>query len=219
MISVVNFNTCPPSMKKEKIKIVFQHYIPQELIDDLAKLDLGANTGADLELNKLRKTAYNNFTGSDLSDIIIYIEKHKLETAAEIGIMAGYDLLKAGIKVLWAGLSKLAVKILTAGHPDQNKDKKITLKIIEADKITEVSFDGIADPAESEKIIDKAFAFLNSTQAREAFQQPKYVIKNDKRIVHLVYNKLTSEYEPVDFEKTRQAIRDMEKWADENLSS
>ncbi|WP_295801172.1 hypothetical protein [Mucilaginibacter sp.] len=66
-------------MEKENIKIVFQHYIPQELITDFNKLGLSKKINAEIEISKLRKTAYNNFNGPDISDIIIYLEKHKLE--------------------------------------------------------------------------------------------------------------------------------------------
>jgi len=206
-------------MEKEYLKVVFQHYIPKELIDDFTKLNLSEKINAEVEVNQLRKTAYNNFSGPDLSDIIIYIEKHQVETAAELGILAGYDLLKAGIKLLWTGISKLSVKILTAGHPDQDKAKRITLKVIDGDKIIEVTFDGVADEAESEKIINKAFELLNSAQPQSLFKQPNYVSKKGKPTINLVYNKIKKEYEPVDFEKNRQAVPDMEKWADENLSS
>jgi len=206
-------------MEKENIKIVFQHYIPQELITDFNKLGLSKKINAEIEISKLRKTAYNNFNGPDISDIIIYLEKHKLETAAEVGIMVGYDLLKGGIKLLWTGISKLAIKITTAGHEAQDKDKTITLKVTCDDKIIKVVFDGIADDAESEKIIDKAFEFLNSAQPHELFKKPNFVIEKSKPTITLVYNRITKQYEPINFEKNRQAVRDIEKSADENLSS
>jgi hypothetical protein len=76
---------------------------------------------------------------------------------------------------------------------DQDKEKKITLKLISDVKVIEITFEGVVDESESEQIINSAFDFLNSSRVQEIFKKPNFVVETSKPTITLNYNKLTKQ--------------------------
>ncbi len=205
----------------EELKIVYQHYVPDELISDFEKLRLDKQLQVDIKKEK-EEQKYYNFTGSEISDIVIYIQQHTTELiVGGLLVNLAYDTLIGGIKLLWTGLSKLAIKKLQSGGKETDKPKSISVRLIDKDRAVEILLDGdVATEEQANKIIEESFKFMNSPKLNEAFSNPDF-IPNEKAKprIRLIYNKEKQIWEPENFGEYRRKIAKYEKWANENLSN
>jgi hypothetical protein len=182
---------------KEKIKVVYQHYIPDSLITEFEKTGIGKKLNIELEQEKTEKKYYN-FIGPEISDIVIYIQQHTTELIVG-GLLTNiaYDSLKAGLKVLWIGLRKLSVKKYESGGKSTEKQKRISLLLRNKDRNVEIAMNGEINDQQIDKIIDEAFKFINSEKFNEGFKHPD-IIRNEKETptIKLIYNKEKNIWEP-----------------------
>lgn len=205
----------------EELKIVYQHYIPDELISNFEKLGLDKQLKVDIKKEK-EEQKYHNFTGSEISDIVIYIQQHTTELIVSgMLVNLAYDMLIGGIKLLWTELSKLAIKKLQSGSKEKDKRKSISVRLMDKERAIEIILDGdFATEEQASKIIDESFKFMSSPKLNETFNNPDF-IPNEKAKpkIRLIYNMEKQVWEPENFGEYRRIMAEYEKWANENLSS
>lgn len=207
-------------MRKE-IKIVYQHYIPVDLIIQAEQLGLGQQPDDKFVKEKQDQTKYSNFTGPEIADIIIYIQQHPTELiAGGLFINFAYDILKNSLVLLWTSLSKITTKKLKTDGKQVDDPKRISLRIANGEKEVEIDFDGEVDKAQADKIIDEAFRFINSDKLSETFSNPDYISNvKAKPKIRLIYNKEKQIWEPENFGNYRKQMEEYEKWVNKNLPS
>jgi hypothetical protein len=207
-------------MRKE-IKIVYQHYIPSDLIAQAEQLGFGLQPDDKFVKEKQDQTRYSNFTGPEIADIIIYIQQHPTELiAGGLLINFTYDILKNSIVFLLTSLSKIATKKLKTDGKQVDNPKRISLRLSNGEKEVEIDFDGEFDKAQADKIIDEAFKFINSDKLSETFSNPAYISNvKAKPKIRLVYNKEKQIWEPENFGNFRKQMEDYEKCINKNLRS
>lgn len=203
----------------EEFKIVYQHYIPDELISEFEKIGLDKQLQVDIRKEKVEQKYYN-FTGSEISDIVIYIQQHTTELiVCGLLVNLAYDTLIGGIKLLWTGLSKLAIKKLQSDGKVTEKPKSISIRLMDKDRAVEIVLNGeVPTDEQASKIIEESFKFMNSSKLNEAFNNPDF-IPNEKPRIRLIYNKEKQVWAPENFGVYRKEIAEYERWANENLSS
>lgn len=205
----------------EEFKIVYQHYIPEELIADFEKI--GLNEKLDIELvSEKEEQKYYNFTGSEIADIVIYIQQHTTELlVGGLLVSTTYDLLKGGVKLLWTGLSKLAVKKLQSGGKETDKPKSISVRLMGKERAVEIVLDGDVNEEQADKIIDESFKYVNSEKINEDFMNPDFIPNNkaEKPRIRLIYNKEKQTWEPENFGEYRRKIEEYQRWAEQNFDS
>lgn len=189
----------------EEFKIVYQHYIPDDLISDFKKTGLNEKLDIELVLEK-EEQKYYNFTSSEIADIVIYIHQHTTELlVGGLLLSATYDLLKAGLTLLWTGLSKLTIKKLKSGDKETFKPKCISVRLVGKERAVEIVLDGDVNEEKADKIIDESFKYINSERINEDFNNPDFIPNNnaEKPRIRLKYNKEKQIWEPEDFGKLR----------------
>ena len=205
----------------EEFKIVFQHYIPEELIADFEKTGLNENLDIELVLEKEEQKFYN-FSGSEIADIVIYIQQHTTELlVGGLLVSTTYDILKGGVKLLWTGLSKLAVKKLQSGGKETDKPKSISVRLMGKERAVEIVLDGDVNEEQADKIIDESFKYVNSEKINEDFKNPDFIPNNkaEKPRIRLIYNKEKQTWEPENFGEYRRKMEEYQRWAEQNLDS
>jgi hypothetical protein len=205
---------------KEQIKIIYQHYIPDELIADFE--NVGVESQLQVEIKKENEEQkYYNFAGSEIADIVIYVQQHTTELIASgLLINIAYDTLKGGLKLLWTGISKLAIKKLQSKGKESDKPKSISLRLLNKDRAVEVVLEGDVDDNQADKVIDEAFKFISSERLNEAFKNPDFIPEQtEKPIIRLKFNKEKQVWEPENFGEYRRHIEAYQKWAEENFDS
>ncbi len=205
----------------EEFKIVYQHYIPEKLIADFEKTGLDEKLEVELVLEK-EEQKYYNFTGSEIADIVIYIQQHTTELlVGGLLISATYDLLKGGVKLLWTGLSKLAVKKLQSGGKETDKNKSISIRLMGKERAVEIILAGDVNEEQADKIIDESFKYVNSEKINEDFKNPDFIPNNntEKPRIRLIYNKEKQIWEPENFGEYRRKMEEYQRWAEQNLDS
>lgn len=205
---------------KEEIKIIYQHYIPDELIADFEKL--GVDNQLQVEIKKEKEEQkYYNFTGSEIADIVIYVQQHTTELIASgLLVNLAYDTFKGGLKLLWTGISKLAIKKLQSKGKEIDKPKSISLRLMDKDRAVEVVLEGDVDDKQADKVIDEAIKFINSEKLNDAFKNPDFIPEQtEKPRIRLKFNKEKQVWEPENFGEYRRQIEAYQKWAEENLDS
>jgi hypothetical protein len=203
---------------KEEIKIIYQHYIPDELIADFEKL--GVDSQLQVEIKKEREEQkYYNFTGSEIADIVIYVQQHTTELIASgLLVNLAYDTLKGGLKLLWTGISKLAIKKLQSKGKESDKPKSISFRLMDKDRAVEVVLEGDVDDNQADKVIDEAFKFISSEKLNEAFKNPDFIPEQtEKPRIRLKFNKEKQVWEPENFGEYRRQIEAYQKWAEKNF--
>jgi hypothetical protein len=205
---------------KEELKIVVKDYIPEELISDLKKLDLEKKLNVNLNLKREDKHIYN-FTGPELSDIIIYVQQHTIELfVGGILVTAAYDLLKSGIKILWTGISKLAIKKIQSSGKQEDKIKRISLRISGKKNSIEILYEGDVDDQLAEKLINESFDFIRSEKLNQAMNNPDNLASDcDKPTIYLIYNKEKEIWEPENFGEQRKRMDELKKWVAKKFRS
>lgn len=205
---------------KEEMKIIYQHYIPDELIADFEKL--GVDNQLQVEIKKGKEEQkYYNFTGSEIADIVIYVQQHTTELIASgLLVNLAYDTFKGGLKLLWTGISKLAIKKLQSNGKETDKPKSISLRLMDKDKAIEVVLEGDVDDKQADKVIDEAIKFISSEKLNEAFKNPDFIPEQTKKPrIRLKFNKEKQVWEPENFGEYRRQIEAYQKWAEENFDS
>jgi len=205
----------------EEFKIVYQHYIPEELIADFERTGLNEKLDIELVLEK-EEQKYYNFTGSEIADIVIYIQQHTTELiVGGLLVSATYDILKGGVKLLWTGLSKLAVKKLQSGGKETDKPKSISVRLMGKERAVEIVLDGDVNEKQADKIIDESFKYVNSEKINEDFKNPDFIPNNksEKPRIRLIYNKEKQIWEPENFGEYRRKMEEYQRWAEQNLDS
>jgi hypothetical protein len=204
---------------KENLKIIYQNYIPDELISDFEQL--GLDKQLDVEIVKEKEEQkYYNFTGPEIADIIIYVQQHTTELiAGGLLVNVAYDLLKGGLKILWTGLSKLAIKKLHSGGKETDKPKSISIRLMGKDKAVEIVLLGDVNEDQAETIIDESFKYISSEKLDEAFKNPDNIPeKSEKPRIRLIYNKEKQIWEPENFGDYRRKMEAFQKWAEQNFN-
>lgn len=205
----------------EELKIVYQHYIPDELISDFEKTGLNEKLDVELVLEK-EEQKYYNFTGSEIADIVIYIQQHTTELlVGGLLVSATYDILKGSVKLLWTGLSKLTVKKLQSGGKETDKPKSISIRLMGKERAVEIVLDGDVNEEQADKIIDESFKYVNSEKINEDFKNPDFIPNNkaEKPRIRLIYNKEKQIWEPENFGEYRRKMEEYQRWAEQNLNS
>jgi len=203
---------------KEELKIIYQHYVPDELISEFEKS--GLENQLEIEIKKKKEEQkYYNFTGSEIPDIIIYLQQHTTELIAGGLIVAGaYDLLKSSLKLLWTGLTKLAIKKLESSGKQTDKAKSISLRLMDKDRAIEIILEGNINEELADKIIDESFKFINSDKLNEAFNNPDFNPgKMEKPKIRLIYNVEKQIWEPENFGEYKRKFDQYKKWAEQNF--
>lgn len=205
---------------KEEMRIVYQHYIPDELIADFEKLGVGNRL--QVEINKEKEEQkYYNFSGSEIADIVIYVQQHTTELIASgLLVNLAYDTFKGGLKFLWTGISKIATKKLQSKGKETGKPKSISLRLMDKYRAIEVVLEGDVDDKQADKVIDEAIKFISSEKLNEAFKNPDFIpAQTEKPRIRLKFNKEKQVWEPENFGEYRRQIEAYQKWAEENFDS
>lgn len=203
---------------KQELNITFQHYVPEELIESFTQLGIDKQSEIKI-IAKKEDQEYHYYSGVEISDIIIYIQQSPAEVITNGFIIpVAYELLKNGLKFLWAGLSKISIKKLQSSGKEVNQPKNIYVKIINKDKSVEIILDGDANELQANKIIDESFKFINSEKLDDVFQNPDFIQENMKqKTIRLIYNKETQVWEPENFGNYRRQMEEFEKMVKQNL--
>jgi hypothetical protein len=205
---------------KEEMKIVYQHYIPEELIADFEKLGVDHQLQVEIKKEK-EEQKYYNFTGSEIADIVIYVQQHTTELiVGGLLVNLAYDTFKGGLKLLWTGISKLAIKKLQSKGKETDKLKSISLRLMDKDRAVEVVLEGDVDDKQADKVIDEAIKFISSEKLNEAFKNSDFIPEQtEKPRIRLKFNKELQVWEPENFGEYRRQIEAYQKWAEENFNS
>lgn len=198
---------------KEEIMIIYQHYVPTELIEVFAPI----RNELQIEItHKKQEIHFDNFNGSEISDIVIYIRQHSTEILVGNFLSAmAYDILLAGLKSLWVNLSKLAIKKIAGSGTKTIKSKKISINLMNGDRVVEIVLEGDVNKSEAQAIIEKSFNFINSNKVDESFENPDFVSqKGSKKVITLIYNHEKELWEPENYGENKREfekfVRDME---------
>lgn len=203
---------------KEEIKIIYQHYVPEKLIYDFGNSAFKIESELELKKIKQNQNVYN-FSGFDIPDIIIFIERNSIELIAGLFLTITYDMFKSSLKLLWTEISKLDIKILKAKGKPSDKPKIIIIRISGNDKSVEIIFEGNVNSEQAETVIRKAFEFLYKEKVEEVFKNPEFIqTKLEKPRIRIKYNKEREIWEPENFESYRRFVEQIEK-SSEKLSS
>jgi len=176
-------------------KIIYSEFVPDERIKDFTD-DLHRQIDTEIQVVKDTRE-YENFTGPDFSDIAIYI-KENLTGIILSGIIvnAAYSVIKYSLTKLWRGFSSLVRK----DGQDRGSGLAITVNLEDADRDTEITFQGNIKENDLEKITEKLFEFLGSKQLPETLKNPHYIQDSDEiPRIRLIYNEETKNWEPLDF--------------------
>lgn len=187
---------------KEELKVVYQNYIPEEIISRFKDFRLDEHLNVEVISIKEEQKFYNA-SGLEIYDIIIFLNNHSSELIVNgIGSL-GYDVLKSGVKYLWNRLKELQVKNVTSQKvTDKYKILSLVLKFKE--KSVELKFEGEFD---TERLVDKAFEFLKEESIDDLFKVPDYLQKNEKPRIKIVYNPETGNWEPENFGNYQREIQ------------
>lgn len=205
---------------KEELKIVYQHYIPDNLINDFEKSGLDRQLQVDIKKER-EEQKYYNFTGSEISDIVVYIQQHTTELiVGGLLVSLAYDTFIGSIKLLWKGLSKLVIKRIQSGGKETDKPKSISLRLMDKDRAVEVVLNGDVDDKQAEKLISEAVKFISSEKLNEAFENPDFIPKEtEKPRIRLIYNKEKQIWEPENFGEYRRQMEEFQRWANEKFDN
>lgn len=205
---------------KEEIKIVYQHYVPDELITGFEKLQLSSQLQVDIK-NEKEEQKYYNFAGPEIADIVIYIQQNTTELIVN-GLLAklAYDALKGGLKFLWTEISKLAIKKLQANGKETDTSKSIYLRLSNKERAVEVLLEGNIDNDKADKVIDDALKFVSSENLNKIFENPDFIEgKIEKPRIRIKFNREKQIWEPENFGEYRRKIEEYQKWAGENFNN
>lgn len=201
-------------MSKETLTVHYQHYVPDEIFAEFKDLKLDKELDVELVLKK-EEEKYYNFSGSEIADILLYFEQN--QTALLIGgllMPAVYDLLKSGIKSLWKSVSKLSVKIVQSGGITEDKQKSVSLRLMEKDRSIEIVLDGQIEDSSIDKIIDQSFEYLKSGKQEKDFKNEDFIPNSPgKPRIRLKYNKDKKVWEPENFGLYRRQMEEFQKIA------
>jgi hypothetical protein len=196
------------------VKVIYSDYIPDELIQDFRHTLKGKLTG-EVQVIK-NKHEYENFTGSEFSDIAIYIEQHITEIIIS-GVIgnAAYSVVKHSLVKLWAGFRAFIKKRNIVKEGDQ---LAITVNFHNQEKEIEIVLQGDIEAEDLEKIINRVFDFLQSDLLIRAFEKADNieVLKNKPKI-RLIFNEETKQWEPENFGEWRRQMDKFRDWATQNI--
>jgi hypothetical protein len=204
----------------KEINITYQSYIPSELIADFTELV------QPVRVNKkeLKKGPWNHFESTVINDVTIWI--NQLPTEFVYGSIAGgilgnaaWAILKAALKLLWAGISKLPIKILHAGT-QTDKRKSILLRFSDKNRGIEIVFEGDVNEQQANSLIDSLIEYLNSEKVNDAFYNSDNIQDNSKiPEIRIIYNWEKGIWEPENFGEKRRKMDELKNWAQRNLRS
>lgn len=187
---------------KEELKVIYQSYISDEIISGFTNFHLDKHLDVDLISIKEEPKFYNS-SGLEIYDIVIFLNQHSTELiVGGIGSLS-YDILKSGVKFLWNKLKELQIKNIT-NQKVTEKYKVLSLVLKMNEKSIEVKFEGEYD---ADKLVDKAFKFLNEENIESFFNVPDYLQKSEKPRIKIVYNPETDKWEPENFGNYKREIQ------------
>ncbi len=197
-----------------EINIVYKSYIPDDWIEEFEN----NIQPTDIPFKKAKdEDEYYNFTGPELSDIIIFIRDNP-ESIFLAPVL--YDIVKAGIIGLWKKLKTLNVRKIQSGETEP-KQKKISVHYEDAKqrRIT-INIEGNFDDDLIEDIVEESLEVIKTDKKEEIFQEPDFVSNLEgKDAIELKYNPETKALEPVNFGDIRRRIDEYQKWAENNFDS
>lgn len=190
---------------KQEINIVYKYYIPEDWLTELGKEFSKHNI---LLIKEKDQEDYHNFTGPELSDIIIYIKDNFLSQSL-------YDVIKASVIILWKKLRKASPK----KHNSQNvKAGKISIRAQDSkNRKIEINIEGDIKDELIKSVVDRSFQYLESDMKEEVFKQPDFVDNsNDEEKIELKYNPESDTWEPENFGELRREMDNLWKLSDED---
>jgi hypothetical protein len=194
---------------KTEINIVYKYYIPEEWITDLEK----QFKSQEVLLTKTKdEEDYYNFTGPELSNIIIYIKDNPESIFLAPAL---YDILKTSVVILWNKLKNITAKRGVSQNENELKTKKISIRVKDSRKrVIEINIEGNIKDELIESVVDK---YLKTNEKEKIFKQPDLVDNSyDEQRIELKYNPETNTWEPENFGKIRKAMDDFLKLSDED---
>ncbi|MET0465870.1 MAG: hypothetical protein ABW007_22095 [Chitinophagaceae bacterium] len=205
---------------KEEMKIVYQHYIPDDLIVEFDKLRVGDHLQVEIKTKKAEQKYYN-FNGPEIADILIYVEEHTTELIVSgFLVNVAYDMFKSGLKLLWTGISNLAVKKMNANDKQTDKKKSISITLAVKDRAIEVILEGDVEDKQANILIDEAFKFISPESLNEAFNNPDFIEQpTDKPKIRLRFDKEKQVWQPENFGEHRRQVSDFQKWAEKKFNN
>ncbi len=197
---------------REEIKIIFQYYLPNDIIQGFKNLELDTKTNLKFQLEIEEESEWLNFSGNEMFDIVVVLQLHALKIITD-------GLFWDGLKFLWNSLLKIPINKLEEKGKNDDTPKSISLKLINKEKIAEIVFEGGIQEGEMDKIIKKAIDFVNSEKLETAFKTPdNWPNINEANNIRLIYNNEKNIWEFFNYGDCRREIEQLMKFADENLS-
>lgn len=194
---------------KEELKVIYQSYVPEELILEFEKSGIDKYLEVEIKKEKIwiEETEYLPFSGIEIVESIeVFIQKHSTELlVGGVGSLI-YDIFKGGLTKLWVGLSNLKNKKAKIS----GEEKSITVKFLQKDRSVEIAFTGDVDDKRADKIIDEALKYLSSERLDESFKNPDFIQKEEKPRIRLVYNRKKQEWEPYNYGDFKRKMEEIE---------
>jgi hypothetical protein len=196
--------------KMKDLTIVYENYIPDDLIADFAQLAQSTK----IEKKEVQSGRWNNFEIAPINDIIIYINQHPVVA----GIIS--NAIWAGVILLWVGISKLSKTILHTGRKYTDRQTKILLKISDNTRGIDIVFEGDVTEPQANDLIDILREFLNSEKVNNAFYDSDNIPEDSKKPeIRLIYNQENKTWEPENFGEKRRKMDELRKQAQRKFRS
>ncbi|MCJ7448610.1 MAG: hypothetical protein MUO72_13050 [Bacteroidales bacterium] len=200
-------------MKDQKtISIIYKHYVPEDWIEEFET----AIQTSSISFKKIKdEDKYSNFTGPELSPILIFIRDNPESIFLAPAL---YDILKTSIVSLWKKLKSLSVKKIRLSETEP-KQKKISIRYEDAQqRQVTINIDGDLNNDMIEEIVEESLKIIKTDIKEEFFQQPDFVTKSQEHdIIELKYNVKSKAWEPINFGDIRRKMDEYQKWAKENF--
>ena len=191
--------------RKNNISITYKHYVPFEWIED-ACIKL-THAGIKVSLYKDNED-YDNFTGPELSDIIVSIKENPESIILAPAI---YDMLKGVLILLFKKLKAKIIKNVTfEGHSSKN-DPRISFHYEDPQKRKlEIIFEGEHDQETINKMISTGLDLIVSKEYLATYRDPDFVNnESNQPIIELHYNSDTEIWESINYGEKRRKMNDL----------
>lgn len=176
-----------------QLNIVYKHYIPdnwiKELEDKIKNQKLSVQSMKDNE-------EFDNFSGPELSDIIVYIGSTLINPAI-------YDIVKYGVVKLFKKLRKL---------DNETSEKRLSIRYEDAHgRKFNINLEGDISDDLIEEVVEESLDFINSDKKESLYAQEDFVSNTeDNPTIELKYNQESKQWEPVNYGEIRRFWKKME---------
>ncbi|MDA3883131.1 MAG: hypothetical protein PF481_07585 [Bacteroidales bacterium] len=197
---------------KATINITYQHYIPEEWVNEIEPLF----NNEEIQIEKYKnENKYFNCIGSGLSDITIFIIEHPESIFLYPAL---YDILKITLIVLWKKLKKLNIVRQDSSGKTESKIKTIAVNYEDSqNRKVKITIDSNLNENLISEIIESALNIIKSNKKDEFFNKKEFVSnsENSKKI-ELFYNKTSKTWEPFNFENYKRKMDEYLREINEN---